>query len=268
MFKTDPLRLRQVLINLLGNAVKFTKQLGRVDFTIKKLRKEEGRTLVRFSVTDTGIGIAPEALGHIFEAFEQVSGGMARTYGGSGLGLAIASSVVKQFGSELQVRSQLGEGSEFSFETWLVQDEIKPISEVELSDPTGKFEGKRALVVDDVEINRFIVVNMLEEAGMTVDEAEDGQNAIEVFDASDIGSIDIIFMDIQMPVMDGYDSARGIRALDRPDAAAVPIVALTANAFKDDIDKSIEAGMNSHIAKPVEMQGVIEALIRYVGATK
>ena len=263
-FLTDPLRLRQVLINLLGNAVKFTPEYGRVEFRVEKKEQSEGRALIKFSVSDTGIGISDEAQSTIFQSFEQAGNTISRKYGGTGLGLAISNRIVQLFGGDISVTSKLGMGSEFSFSIWLKETESDLSDQEGISDPTGKFAGKRALVVDDVEINRMIVLSMLETTGMIIDEAEDGKVALEKFSRSPEGSIDIVFMDVQMPHMNGYEAAMAIRDLNRSDAYNVPIVALTANAFKEDVDTALRHGMNAHLAKPVEIDKLVEILFKFL----
>jgi signal transduction histidine kinase/CheY-like chemotaxis protein/HAMP domain-containing protein len=265
VFISDPVRLRQVLINLLGNAAKFTPELGRIDFLIKKEKQEEGRTLIRFTVKDTGIGISKEAIEEIFKPFEQGNDNISVEYGGTGLGLAISRRIIELLGGEIEVISKMGEGSEFFFSIWLKNGESEEVDSAHAEDAVGRFKGRRALVVDDVEINRMIVAGLLEDTGLVIEEAEDGLLALEMFRDAPTGTYDIIFMDIQMPVMNGYESTESIRALeDHPDAKTVPIIALTANAFKEDIDHATLSGMNSHIAKPVEVEKLIEVLFRYL----
>ncbi len=267
-FLSDSLRLRQVLINLLGNAVKFTPECGTVEFRMEKREQRDGRTLVGFTVRDTGIGISGEAQRNIFEPFEQGGGGVSRRYGGTGLGLAISQRIVELLGGQIRLRSELGAGSEFSFDLWLTEAASDLPDEAEISDATGKFAGKRMLLVDDVEINRMIVMAMLENTGLRIDEADDGEAAVERFAASPEDTYDMILMDVQMPKMDGYEASKAIRALNRHDARAVPIIALTANAFKEDIDRAIACGMSAHIAKPVEMETLLEALFRFLGVAR
>ena len=263
-FLSDALRLRQVLINLLGNAVKFTPECGTITFEVKKLDSREGETLVGFSVRDNGIGISQEAQVDIFQAFEQGGSGVARQYGGTGLGLAISQRIVELFGGQIALESALGKGSCFSFALWLRQAETDLPPEVAISETAGAFKGKKALLVDDVDINRMIVISMLEDTGLAIDEAVDGVDAVEKFKQSAVGEYDIILMDVQMPSMDGYEASTIIRGLPRPDAQSVPILALTANAFKEDIDKALSFGMNGHIAKPVEMDTLLEVMFRFL----
>ncbi len=263
-FLSDSLRLRQVLINLLGNAVKFTPELGQIDFRVEKEEQKDGKTLIKFSVKDNGIGISEEMQTSIFDPFVQENKRITKKYGGTGLGLSISRRIVQLFGGDIRIKSALGEGSDFSFTIWLKETQAQQAEEKKMSDPTGKFKGKKVLVVDDVEINRMIVLSLLEPTGADIEEADDGKTAVEKFQNSPTGTYDIIFMDIQMPEMDGYEAAEKIRALDRPDAKTVPIIALTANAFKEDIDKALRSGMNDHITKPVEMDRLIEVLFKFL----
>jgi PAS domain S-box-containing protein len=265
-FITDPLRLRQVLINLLGNAVKFTLAEGKIEFTITEGGELNGKVLFNFSVRDNGIGIPEEAQALLFKPFEQTNSGIARKYGGTGLGLAISRSIVQMFGGDITVKSKEGEGSEFSFTIWFTPAENKAEKETPAGDAGNILVGKRALLVDDVEINRIIAVNLLEYTGITIDEAEDGEDALRIFSASPAYTYDIIYMDVQMPKMDGYEAAAEIRKLEREDARTVPIVALTANAFREDIEKAMASGMNAHLAKPMDNEKVLEVTIRLLGA--
>ena len=262
IFFTDSLRLRQVLINLLGNAVKFTPECGRVEFRIEQADRQAGRTLLRFSVIDNGIGISEERQGLLFRPFEQAGSQVSRRYGGTGLGLAISRSIVRMLGGDIGLASREGEGSAFTFALWLREAEDAAHEEAVAFEPQDRFAGRRALLVDDVQINRIIAADMLDATGMTVDEAEDGAEAVRMFENSLPGTYDIVYMDIQMPVMDGYEATSAIRGLNRTDARTVKIVALTANAFKDDIDKSLEHGMNAHLAKPLEAGKLLEVTYR------
>jgi signal transduction histidine kinase/CheY-like chemotaxis protein len=263
-YLADPLRLRQVLINLLGNAVKFTPELGQIEFTIAKLETSNGADLLRFSVKDSGIGIAREALKTLFRPFEQANNQITKKYGGTGLGLAISRSIVQLFGGEITVESKEGAGSEFSFDIRLPEAQAETEDEILFEDATDILKGKRALLIDDVAINRLIAVNLLEFTGLEIDEADDGIAALKIFSASEPGTYDIIYMDIQMPNMDGYEACRRIRELDRKDAKTVPIIALTANAFKEDIDKALGNGMNGHLAKPMDPDKVLEVTLKLI----
>ncbi|MDR2302361.1 MAG: response regulator [Deltaproteobacteria bacterium] len=265
-FITDPLHLRQVLINLLGNSVKFTPELGTIIFKIGCLERKDGRSLMEFVVQDTGIGISEENIKAIFKPFEQGSGSITKQYGGTGLGLTISRHIVNLFGGDIKVESEVGKGSKFSFNIWLQETELRtPILQV-TKDPKDRFVGKRVLLVDDVDLNRKIAKAMLKVTGIKVDEAVDGSAALKMFEDSPENTYDIILMDVQMPIMDGYQASLAIRQLDRDDAHHVPIIALTANAFKEDIDKALEAGMNAHIAKPIKTDKIVEIMSQHLAS--
>jgi CheY-like chemotaxis protein len=265
VYQADPLRLRQVLINLLGNAVKFTPRNGTIFFNVIH-RGTEGRNVrIDFSVRDTGIGIPDEAIGSLFRPFQQAGKDTSRKYGGTGLGLAISRSIIQLFGSDIMIKSKFGEGSEFSFSLLLSESVLEKDEEINIGNAEGRLRGKKALLVDDVAINRIIVINLLESTGIEIDEADDGTSALEIFKGSPENYYDIIYMDVQMPQMNGYEAARAIRALNRSDAKTVPIVALTANAFREDIDKAIASGMNAHLAKPMDPDKVLELSFRLLG---
>ncbi|MDR0877551.1 MAG: response regulator [Treponema sp.] len=265
LYMGDSLRLRQVLINLLGNAVKFTPECGTIEFRIIKKESRDGKALLVFSVRDSGIGISEEAQKLLFKPFEQANSQISKKYGGTGLGLAISRSIVQLFGGDITVKSAPGEGSCFSFSLWLPESISEKEESLNLEDATDKLKGKRALLVDDVAINRIIAINLLEYTGLVIDEADDGVNALKVFKDSAEGFYDIIFMDVQMPNMNGYEASTAIRSLERSDARTVPIVALTANAFKEDIDNALQSGMNAHLAKPMDPERVLEVTLKLLG---
>ncbi|MDR0867648.1 MAG: response regulator [Planctomycetota bacterium] len=259
----DGLRLRQVLMSLLSNAVKFTER-GAVHLQIEQTALDERRLQVRFSVRDTGVGIAPEAMASLFNEFESGDREGRESAKGIGIGLALAQKVVNLFGGEIKVASAPAAGSEFYFTLWFDIDEKAASALAAEVDVTGIFANKRALMVDDIEVNRLVMIAMLEETGMTVEEANDGDQALKMFCAAPNGYYDIIFMDIRMPTMDGYAATRAIRSLPRADAKTLPIVAVSANAYEDDVQKSLASGMNAHIAKPVESGILARALMKYL----
>jgi PAS domain S-box-containing protein len=263
VYISDALRLRQVLINLLGNAVKFTPEKGAITFTIRGLEEKEDQSLVEFSVTDSGIGISPEVREKLFLPFEQGSVNVSKTYGGTGLGLAISRSIVNMLGGDIAIQSDLGHGSEFSFSIWLAKDDAGKLENLNGSEDV--FPGKRLLLVDDVAINRLIVREQLSGTGLDIEEAENGEDALEKFKDSPEGYYDAILMDVQMPRMDGYECVTAIRNLDRTDAATVPVIAMTANAFKEDVEEALAHGMNAHLAKPVEIEKVTAVLNKFLG---
>lgn len=263
-FLSDPLRLRQVLINLLGNAVKFTPELGAIDFHIIRQERKNGKTLLQFVVQDTGIGISSEFMAKIFQPFEQASLDITRQYGGTGLGLPISHHIIKLLGSDILIKSEVGQGSEFSFAIWLEEGEDVDAINDNLINPANKLADKRILLVDDVDLNRKVARAMIKTTGASIDEAEDGFVAVEKFNQSPINHYDLIIMDVLMPKMDGYQATKAIRALNRSDAATVPIIALTANAFTDDITKAHQSGMNAHISKPVKVDTLLDVLFKYI----
>lgn len=261
----DVLKLNQILINLLSNAIKFTNQYGKILLQVIQIGKENGQIGFYFSVKDNGIGISKENRKRIFHAFEQAELDTTRKYGGTGLGLAISSNLVKMMGGHLELDSEIGEGSEFYFTIWFEENK-KPISKLEprknevKSIDKERFKGRRVLLVEDNELNVEIAESILVMIGFCVDIAADGKVATERFMASEINYYDIILMDIRMPVMDGLEACKVIRSVLREDAKMVPIVALSANAFEEDIKKSLESGMNGHLAKPIDIKQLYELL--------
>lgn len=262
----DELRLNQILTNLLSNAMKFTPENGCVSLTAEELRREAGVLWLRFEVRDTGRGITPENIERIFETFTQENSGISRQYGGTGLGLPITKNFVEMMGGTITVSSQAGSGS-----TFRVDLPFTCAQEMQESDGEACGTGQqslpakeepdilnsvRVLVVEDNEINLYIAVELLENAGAVVTTAQNGQEAVDIFSGSDEGEYQLVLMDVQMPVMDGYSATRAIRGLSRSDAASVIIIAMTANSFQEDIRKCLDVGMNAHIAKPFVMKDV------------
>ena len=258
----DPLRLGQILFNLVGNAVKFTEQ-GAVTVRVRKLGDSAEEVQVRFEVSDTGIGIDAESQTHLFQSFEQVDNSMSRRFGGTGLGLAISKRLVQMMGGEIGVESAPSAGSTF----WFVIPLRKSESRADVSAPTrstrtaeqrllNEFGGSRLLLSEDEPVSCEVARGLLESVGLVVDVAEDGQRALTLARQNPYA---VILMDIQMPVMNGLDVARAIRA-DSVNADT-PILAMTANAFEDDRQASLAAGMNGHFAKPVDASKLYEALL-------
>lgn len=251
----DPLRLSQVLLNILGNALKFTSKGG---ITLSVSEEDCGNRSVsmRFSVKDTGIGISKENQGKIFKSFEQADNATARKYGGTGLGLSISDSFVKMMGGMLEVKSEPGEGSEFFFTLPMkISEKTIPAEEKRVFGPED-LKGKRVLLAEDDEMNVLIAKTLIEKDGITVETAENGKIAVDMFLASETGYYDAVLMDIRMPEMDGLEAARRIRSSGKADARTVPIVAMTANAFDEDMKKSVECGMNGHLSKPIDMNRI------------
>ena len=258
----DKFRVNQVLINLLGNAVKFTDEGGKITFTVETLEESDTFIKFHFSVLDTGIGMSEEQLEKLFVPFEQTNSSITAKYGGTGLGLSISQNLVKMMGGIIEVRSELGVGSEFYFDLCFSKSDaiIEQNAKQEYMDMTGK----RILLAEDIEINRIIVQELLAPVGILIEEAENGQEALDMFSKSDVWYYDLIFMDIQMPVLDGHAATKAIRLIDREDASKIPIIAMTANAYKEDVDAALEAGMNGHVPKPIDIDAVLDLLMIYL----
>ena len=272
----DEQRLIQVITNLLSNAVKFTPEGGKIDLSAGLLGEEDGCYELRIEVADSGIGISAEQQERLFGAFEQAETGTSRQYGGTGLGLVISKNIVEMMDGKIWVESELGEGARFIFTVKAGrcdrQDDFpSKISAEEYLDAgpdaddtsDSDFHGKRLLIVEDIDVNREILMSLLENTGLIIDCAENGKEALDMV-ASATDAYDIIFMDMQMPVMDGLESTRHIRALPDPGSAAIPIIAMTANVFKDDIDACLAAGMDDHLGKPIDFRRVLALLRRYL----
>lgn len=260
----DELRLNQVLINIIGNALKFTPENGTITLSVEQVVQEEGLATIRFSVSDTGIGISEENLSRIFNAFEQAEANTARRFGGTGLGLAISSNLVQLMGGNLDVKSEEGKGSEFFFtiEFKTAKDEDTKFNRVEEKEDEEEvyFENKRLLVVEDNEINAEITQTVLEMVGIYSELACNGQEAVDKFVNSEVGYYDAILMDIRMPVMDGLEATKCIRTSGKENSRTIPIIAMTANAFDEDMKKSIDSGMNGHLSKPIDVNKLYQVL--------
>ena len=248
----DELHLRQILINILGNSVKFTLDGGKIYFRVKETDSADGRAHFHFEIEDTGIGMKQEFLQHIWEPFAQEDGGNRTNYKGTGLGMAITKQFVDMMGGTITVESLLHEGSKFDIELSFDIDQHVVAAAETPEETEFHLEGMRVMLVEDNELNAEIAQFVLEEVGISVTCVENGQLALELFQNQETGSFDLILMDIMMPVMNGLDATRAIRALNRPDAKTIPIVAMTANAYEDDIRHAREAGMNGHMAKPID----------------
>ncbi len=259
----DELRIKQILINLISNAIKYNRPGGVVTLRSELLAADETTAQVKFSVEDTGIGIHKENLGAIFAEFEMEERGR-KAIRGTGLGLAIASKIAALMGSRINVESELDKGSRFWFVLRLRRAPSAPRAS-EGGIPDGRaFKGKKVIVAEDHPINAAIVRRMLEKDGVECLMAGNGKIGADIFAGSKPGEIAAVLMDIQMPVMDGYEAARAIRGMRRADAVTVPIIALTANAFDEDVKKAREAGMDEHLAKPVDPNLLRETLARYL----
>ena len=268
----DSMKVRQVLINILGNAVKFTPPGGTVTFLTETAGCCMGGSgagcKVRFTISDTGVGMDEEYIPKIFDAFTQEDDTSTNKYGGSGLGMAITNSLIDMMGGTVEVTSKKGEGTTFVVELGFtpVDPEKAAAAKEEAAAEIGglTLEGRRILFAEDVDINAEILADILEMEGVESERAENGQAAVDMFAASEAGYYDAILMDMRMPVMDGLEATRKIRALDKEDARAIPIIALTANAFEEDVRRCLEAGMDAHLSKPIDPELLTLTLARIV----
>ena len=256
----DPLRLEQILINVLANAVKFTPDGGQISlWIVQKDTAPAGYADFEFHIKDNGIGMSEEFQKHIFEQFARERTSTVSKIQGTGLGMAITKSLVDMMGGRITVKSGQGKGSEFTISLRFPIGEAKT-GQTPPAAKASAFTGKKLLVVEDNELNLEIASTLLKEAGFEVDTAENGKIAVEKVEAASADRYDLILMDIQMPEMDGYEATRRIRALPDAKKAALPIVAMTANAFEDDRKNALHAGMNGHIAKPLDIQKLFQVL--------
>ena len=284
---TDEQRLAQVIANLMSNANKFTPQEGNITLAVRRLDDSGAdHYSLEFRVSDTGIGISKEQQGKLFQSFVQVDSSISRKFGGTGLGLAISKKIVEAMEGRIWIESEEGQGSTFIFTIHAgiasapavsppppADGKISPVTETStmqakagaVSENSGPsdYTGKRILLAEDVEINREIVVTILEPMGLKIVEAEDGQIAFDKFSANP-DNFDLIFMDIHMPGIDGYEATKLIRSLPFPRAKTIPIIAMTANVFKEDVERCHAAGMNDHIGKPLDFGVVTEKLKQYL----
>jgi len=251
-FNGDDLRLRQVLINILGNAVKFTDPPGKVTFTVAQAQAAEDHVSMRFTISDTGIGMDAGYLPRLFDPFSQEDATTTNRYGGSGLGMAITKNMIDLMGGQIDVESEKGRGTTFTVQIPLKKAD--PVEKLPDAAPAAfSLEGLHVLIAEDMELNADILSELLEMEGVSSEWAENGRRAVEMFKNSEAGRFSAILMDMRMPVMDGLTATREIRGLGRPDAATIPIIALTANAFEEDVKQCIQAGMDAHLSKPVDI---------------
>jgi len=270
----DDQRLAQVITNLLSNAVKFTPEEGTISLDANLISEEEGIYNLQISVTDTGIGITDEQKTRLFYSFEQAEAGTSRKYGGTGLGLAISKRIVELMGGEIWAESELSCGSKFTFTAKLQRTQSADVingsagvgDAVERAEQLGKvhdFSRHTILLAEDVEINREIVLALLEPTHLNIECAENGVQALRMFKATP-DRYDMILMDVQMPELDGYGATRALRLLDIPRAKNIPIIAMTANVFREDIENCLAAGMNGHIGKPLDINELLKELRTYL----
>jgi len=263
----DDQRLAQVITNLMSNAVKFTPENGSISFDAQFLGEADGVCTIQFVIKDSGIGISAEQQAHLFEPFHQAESSTTRKYGGTGLGLSISKSIIQLMDGAIWLDSEPGAGSTFKFTIKMERsadgnNDTVPSHET-IPDMEAAFTGRHILLVEDVEINREIVIALLEPTSLKISCAENGVKAVSMFRQS-ADQYDLILMDVQMPEMDGYEATRTIRAMDLPNAKTVPIIAMTANVFREDVQRCLEAGMNNHIGKPINNDEMMAKLYVYL----
>lgn len=262
----DAGRLQQIFMNIMSNAIKFTPEGGRIDFYMRNIKKTDGVLTDEIIVEDTGVGMAPDFIPHIFESFSQEKNNAASGFQGTGLGMSIVKHLVELMGGEISVTSQLGAGTRVRLTVELpvaTADQIESFHQSQIQTPTVDLRilnGKHILICEDHPLNAEIARRLLEKQGITTEIATDGEKGVARFKAKAPGTFDAILMDIRMPNMDGLTAAKTIRSLKRPDAKTLPIIAMTANAFDTDVSQSLVSGMDAHIAKPVDAQKLYETL--------
>jgi len=295
----DAVKLKQVMINLLGNAVKFTPENGTVSFLIEEGARFDRKAVLKFTVSDTGIGMSKEFLPHIFDPFSQEDASSTSSYGSTGLGMPITKSIVELMNGRIEVASEKGKGTTFTVTVTLgesdrkqqeadeareagvdtfvakplfagsVMDEFSEAFRQKKGAPdrkTAELKGRRVLLAEDVAVNAEIMKMVLAMREMQADLAENGRKAVELFESHEPGYYDAVLMDMRMPEMDGLEATRAIRSLPRDDAKTIPIIALTANAFDEDVQRSMQAGLNAHLSKPVEPAALFESLENLIKA--
>ncbi|MCI7131886.1 MAG: ATP-binding protein [Lachnospiraceae bacterium] len=260
----DAVRVREVLVNILGNAVKFTNDGGTITYTVSfHPGKDENYINVRYRIADTGIGMAEEFVDHIFDEFSQEEHGARTQYQGTGLGMAITKRYVELMGGAISVVSKKGVGSTFTVELPMEITEASVVKKKDYAVGNIDLTGLKILLAEDNDLNAEIAIVQLEELGIQITRASDGDEAVRFFAENPQGTFDLILMDVMMPKLNGYEATKAIRSMqNRPDAVFIPVIAMTANAFAEDVQASLDAGMNGHLSKPIVMDEVIKTIAR------
>lgn len=271
IFVGDSVRLNQIFMNLLSNSVKFTTAGGKVSLHVRELLRYDNTALMGFRVRDTGVGISAEFKEKMFDPFEQESSDYARSQVGSGLGLPIVKNFVELMGGTIEVESIMGTGTVVNIQLPMKIEESEPLHAAHFdlsrqSESHTIFAGENILLVEDNDINQEIAKVLLEEEGLSVECADNGQQALELFSRSPVGYYDLILMDIRMPVMDGITATRQLRQLNRADAPRIPVIAMTANAFAEDMHTALAAGMNGYLTKPVQPDTLYQEIANHFGS--
>lgn len=259
----SPTFLRRVLLNIASNALKYNRRGGRIEFSCEKIEIKGEKVYFTLTCADTGIGMSPSFQQRAFEPFTQESNTARTHYMGTGLGLSIVKEFISKMGGTITLSSQKDVGTRFTITIPFTIDHASQEAETVSQSPVS-LSGLHVLLVEDNELNREIALCLLEKEGMEITTCENGAEAVKAFRESPLGYYDLILMDIMMPVMDGYEASRRIRSLPRRDASTIPIFAMTANAFQDDIEKSHQSGMNEHLTKPLHTKTMLDAIRKYV----
>ena len=265
----SPVHVKRILLNIVGNAIKYNKKNGKVYITLFESTSDDDTTIMEFKCEDTGIGISKRFLPHVFEAFTQ-DGDVARSsYEGTGLGMPIVKSLVEKMGGTVTVESEKGVGSIFTVRIPFKVAEEQPSEEQKQEAPDVELvKGMHVLLAEDNKLNLEIAQFFLNTAGITSTSVQNGKEAVETFEGSAVHEYDAVLMDIMMPFMDGMEATQKIRALDREDAGTVPIIAMTANAFVEDKKQAMAAGMTDYITKPLQMDLLLHLLAKYAKKRK
>ena len=259
----SPLHVRQIFINIIGNAIKYNKTGGSIHCRAGYEERTDDRVWYKVTISDTGIGMSEEFLKHIFEPFTQENSDVTSTYNGTGLGMAIVKQLVEKMGGTIEVKSKKGEGSSFMVRLPFEIADKADMPQIDKDDEKKDISGVKILLVEDNELNMEIAETLLTNAGAKVSTARNGKEAVSTFKNTPEGAFDVILMDIMMPVMDGYEAAEKIRNSSKKDAKDIPIFAMTANTFSEDIEKSRRCGMNEHLSKPLDIGKVIATISMY-----
>mgnify|MGYP003292918975 CR=1 FL=1 len=260
---TNPLYLRQIFLNIYGNSIKFTNFGGKISTKQECIEEKDNVITYRWIISDTGIGMSKEFLKHIFEPFAQERADARSNYHGTGLGMAIVKKMIDKMGGTISVTSEVGKGSTFVVELPFEMGAAPEKSKKEEADKENSIHGLNLMLVEDNELNAEVAEILLEDEGAIITMVNDGQQAVELFNNNPVGTFDAILMDIMMPVMDGLTATKAIRALNRPDAGIIPIIAMTANDFAEDVQRCLDAGMNAHLAKPLDIEKVKKTICEH-----